>query len=58
MEGIPCPVHGKNMEWLATANEWEYYCEYCDLRYNRKGEPKPPDGEPPAGHLSRDGLRT
>lgn len=58
MNGPNCPIHGQPMEWLSTANEWEYYCKLCDWRYNRKLERKPEDGEPGAGPSARDGIRT
>ncbi len=35
MNGPPCPVHGTDMDWLSTINEWEYYCKTCDVRYNQ-----------------------
>jgi hypothetical protein len=43
MDGPNCPVHGKPMHWLSTINQWEYHCPVCDMRYNRKLEPKPVD---------------
>jgi len=35
----PCPkCNRRDRDWLATWNEWEYYCAECDIRYNAEGE--------------------
>lgn len=42
MNGPDCPIHHKPMGWLSTWNQWEYYCEACDKRYNRNMKTMPP----------------
>ena len=29
--------------WGSTTNEWEYVCDRCNLRFNRKGQIRPVD---------------
>lgn len=41
MHGPDCPSHQTPMERLSTRNEWEYYCQTCDRRYNGQLEPMP-----------------
>lgn len=48
MSGPPCAIHGSNMDWLATTNEWEFYCKACDKRYNNRGEALTFEQYPPA----------
>lgn len=37
--GVACPqCRKKECHWLATTNEWKYYCPHCDIRFNERGE--------------------
>jgi hypothetical protein len=39
MWGPNCPRCGKGpTEWLATTNEWRWYCKPCDIRFNDRLE--------------------
>lgn len=38
MQGINCPRCDLPSEWLSTTNEWEYYCSFCVVRFNKHGE--------------------
>lgn len=36
--GDKCPKCNRDGQLLSTTNEWKNLCEWCDLRYNDKGE--------------------
>jgi len=39
MWGPNCPKCGKGpTDWLATTNEWRWYCKPCDIRFNDRLE--------------------
>lgn len=46
MNGPDCPIHKKAMQYLATFNQWKYYCPLCDKRYNDKYQTMGPDYRP------------
>jgi transcription elongation factor Elf1 len=38
--GITCPKCGKFELWLmSTLNQWKYYCEPCNTRFNENLRP-------------------
>lgn len=39
--GDPCPHCKTPVAFLSTTNQWAFYCDKCDLRFNKDGEAKP-----------------
>lgn len=41
MSGIDCPIHKTPTEFIATTNNFPFYCTVCDKRYSYDREAMP-----------------
>ena len=43
--GTPCPQCGGRISKLSTTNQWVYYCDRCDQRFDRSWRAKQPEDD-------------